>query len=201
MPMGGGGDGGLAKTEAARQGRINAGMSAIDNAFSGFNENFFNTRRNDYINYALPQLTKQYQNTRNNLAYSLARNGLTNSGAAVKENQALTDTNAENVATIGNEAQNQANQTRQQVATQKANVTNQLISSGDPSLARESAQQATAGLNAPPSWAPIGNLFSDFTNTYINNQTAKAYSNNQPSIFSQLGSVFGGGGSRAFVGG
>ena len=177
MPIGSAGDGGASRIETQRQNRINAGLQNIDKAFSGFNNDWFNQRRQDYLNYATPQAIRQFQNTRNNLAYSLARNGLSKSGAAVNENQALETEKNQRLSDIANEGQNQANEARSQVAAQKANVTNQLVSSADPSLARESAASATAGLSAPPAYQPIGQLFSDFSQQYLANQSAKAYSN------------------------
>lgn len=177
MPTGGAGGADPAKIEAARQSRINSGLSNINNAFSGFDEPFYKQRAQDYTNFALPQAQTQFDTTRKSLAYSLARNGLSNSGAAVNENQALQTTRNQKVSDIVNEGQNQANQLRSNVSTQKANVVNQLESSSDPSLAHESALSATAGLSAPSSFSPIGSLFTDFSNTYLNNLQAKSYSN------------------------
>ncbi len=194
MPMGGSSDGGAAALEKARQARINTGETEIDKAFSGFDDSFYKQRAQDYVSYATPQVVKQYQNTRNNLAYALARNGLSKSGAAVKNNQALTDTENQNLSNIANEGQNEANTLRGNVASQKTNVVNQLISSADPTAARESAATATAGLSAPGAFQPIGNLFSDFSNTYLQNLAARSYAPNTPSLWSQLASGFGGGG-------
>lgn len=186
MPTPSGGDGGAAALEKARQQKIDSGMLSIDNAFRGFDNNFFDKRAQDYTNFALPKAQSQFDTTRKSLAYSLARNGLSNSSAAVNENQALQNTRNEKIGDIVNEGQNQANTLRSNVATQKSNVVNQLVSSANPSLAHESALSATAGLNAPSAFAPIGQLFSDFSEQYLNNQTAKAYSNS-----SGGGSVWG----------
>lgn len=163
-------------------------MQSIDKAFSGFGNVFFNTRKQDYINYALPIAQRQYDTTRKSLAYSLARNGLSNSSAAVNEGQALDDTRNQKVSDIVNEGQNQANQLRTGVSSQKSNVTNQLISSADPSMARESALTATAGLNAPSAFQPIGSLFADFGQTYLNNAQARSYSNSGTD--QTLGNIF-----------
>ncbi len=188
--MGGSGsDGGAGAIEKARQQRINAGMSNIDSAFKGYDNNFFNQRAQSYRDFAIPQATRQYEQTRKSLAYSLARNGLENSSAAVNENQALTDTRNQKISDITNEAQNQSNELRGQVATQKSNLVNQLVSSANPSLAREGAVSATAGLNAPSAFQPIGGLFSDFSNMYLANQTARTYSNAQQDT--NIGNIFG----------
>ncbi len=178
MPMGGsGGDGGASRIEAQRQQRLNSGMTAIDSAFKGFDSGFFSRRAEDYRNFAIPQAQKQYDQTRKSLAYSLARNGLENSGAAVNENQALQDTRNQKLSDIVNEGQNQSNELRGQVATQKSNLVNQLVSSSNPALAREGAAAATAGLGAPSAFQPIGQLFGDFSQMYLNNQLARTYSN------------------------
>lgn len=182
-----GGDGGASRQEKQRQSRINTGMGDIDKAFSGFDQGFYDQRAQDYTNYANPQVMSDYRNTKNQLAYSLARNGLSRSSADINQNAKLSNTLSQNLSDVANEGQNQANTLRTNVANEKANSVNQLISSAEPSVANESALSSVAGLQATPAFAPVGNLFQNFSNQYLANQTAKAYSNTQSSNpFSQL---------------
>jgi hypothetical protein len=188
MPLGGsGGDGGAAAQEKARQAAIDSGMGRISQLYSKYDDNFYQQRGKDYQAFATPQMMSQFRTTKNNLAYALARNGILNSGAAVKENANLDNTLDQNTSTIANAAQDQENQLRQQVQGSRNNLTQQLIASSDPSSVSINANAATAGLNAPGAFQPLGNMFSDFANTYLANINARAYNPQTASIWSQLG--------------
>jgi hypothetical protein len=188
MPLGGSaGDGGAAAQEKARQAALDRGMGQIGDIYSKYDDNFYNQRSKDYLAFATPQVMDQYRSTKNNLAYALARNGILNSGAAVADNTNLNKTLTRNVGTLANQAQDQANQLRQQVQNSRNTVTQQLIASSDPATVANSARAETAGLAAPPAYQPIGNMFSDFANTYLANVNARAYNPQAQSIWSQLG--------------
>jgi len=183
---GGSSDGGAGAAEKQRQAAIDTGMANIDKQFAGFDNGFYDKVGEQYRNYATPQMTTEYMNTKNNLAYALARNGLLNSGAAVEKNQSLGNELARQEGNITNAAQDQENQMRAKVQDAKGNVTNQLISSGNPTIAREQAAEATAGLRAPTAFQPIGNMFGDWTNMYLANMNAQAMQPGTPSIWSML---------------
>src|SRR5438034_481771 len=59
--------------------------SSIDSAFSGFNDDWYSKRRTSYLNYAIPELTKQYGSERKSLVYGLANRGLVNISAATEQ--------------------------------------------------------------------------------------------------------------------
>lgn len=183
---GGGGDGGVAESEAKRKANIDKGMKDIEAKFSGFNDDFYDRRKQDYVAYATPQAMDQYRGTQANLKYALARNGLTRSGAAVEREGSLAKTLTQTQSNIANAAQGEANQLREQVQDQKSNVVNQLIASADPSLAATQAAGATAGLRAPSAFQPIGNMFADWQNAYLANMNARAYDPGVASLWSQL---------------
>jgi hypothetical protein len=189
---GGASDGGTAAAEKKRQAKINAGMADIDQKFSGFDNNYFDQVGQDFLKYATPQMMSQYQRTKTQLAYSLARNGLLNSGAAVQRDQSLAEELSRQESNLSNEAQGQMNTARAKVSDAKSNITNELISSANPSLAREQASEATAGLRAPSSFAPLGNMFSDWTNMYLANTMASTPTPGTLNPFQQLATNGGG---------
>lgn len=195
MYGGGASDGGAAKAEKQRQARIQTGMADINKDFAGFDDNYFKGVSQDYLNYATPQMMNQYQQTKNQLAYSLARNGLSNSGAAVSKNAALGTELSRQESNLANAGQSEANTARAKVSDAQTNVTNQLISSGDPSVAREQAATATAGLRTPGAFAPIGNLFADWTQMYEGNQIAQAATPGTPNLWQMLSGGGAGGSS------
>lgn len=188
MPLGGSaGDGGAAAQEAKRQSTLDSGMSQISSVFSKYDPSFYAQRAADYTSYATPQMMQQYNQTKNNLAYALSRNGILNSGAAVADNAALGKTLGQNQTDIANSAQDQVNQLQTNVQGVRTNLTNQLIASGDPSTVSENANIETAGLNAPGAFQPLGNMFNDFTQSYLTNINARAFNPQTQSIWQQLG--------------
>lgn len=196
---GGASDGGTAQAEKQRQAHIATGMSDIDKEFSGFDDNYYDNVGQDFINYATPQMMNQYQRTKSQLAYSLARNGLLDSGAAVQRNQALGQELSRQESNVSNQAQSESNTARAKVSDAKTNVTNQLLSSANPTVAREQAAEATAGLRAPSAFAPIGNLFGDWTNMWLANNAAQTPTPGTPNLWQMLGSGGGNGGSAFTV--
>jgi hypothetical protein len=192
---GGASDGGAAKTEKRRQVAISRGMDDIDKEFSGFDDNYYKDVSNDYLKYATPQMMNEYARTKNQLSFSLARNGLLNSGAAVSKNESLSGELSRQESNLSNAAASEANTARAKVSDAKTNITNQLITSGNPSLAREQSAEATAGLRAPSAFAPIGNLFGDWSNMFLANQSAQTSTPGTPNLWQMLSGNGGGGSS------
>ena len=161
------GDGGAAKQEAARQAAITTGMSNIDSQFSQFTPSFYNKAATDYTAAVTPGMESDYQTTKNNLTYALARSGILNSGAAVQRNESLAGQQAQNETQIANNAQNQSDTLQANVNTQKGQLVDQLQSSADPSSIAEQATAATSQLRADSPIQPLGNLFSDWSQQYL----------------------------------
>jgi hypothetical protein len=185
--------------EIKRQGRIDLGMTKINQKFAPFNKDFYKQKQQDYMGFAMPQFTTQADKTRRDLAYSLARAGLSDSGAAVQGNAALDKEIGVKQRGIADTALSGANELRNTVEQQRTQLVNQLESTADPNVAATGAYAAASNLHAPTPMQPIGDLFGSFTNSYIANQNAKAYNNmyQQP----QNGYTFGGqqGGSERIV--
>lgn len=152
----------------------------------GYGDEYYKKRADDYLAYATPQVMEDYRHTKNNLAYSLARNGALNSSVALQRKDALDKELAKNEGNLAQAAQGQVNQARAQVADTRSNLVNQLVASADPSLIAENANAATAGLRAPTAFQPLGNLFQDWTQTYLANMNAKAYDPSTPSLWKQF---------------
>lgn len=201
--FGSAGDGGAAAAEAARQKRIREGMVGLDQSFAQFDEPFYQQAATDYTQAVTPKLMSDYRTTRNNLTYALARGGLTNSSAAVQRNTSLQNNLARNESQVANNAQQQSNALRSNVNSQKSQLVAQLESSADPTAVNSQAQAAVSQLRAPSAIQPLGNLFADWSQMYLNNQSAQP-SSNAASIWSQLGnngygSVNGNGGASYLV--
>lgn len=164
--------------EAERQARIEQGRAAIDKNFEGFDQNFYDKRAADYEQFAAPQVASQYDNTEKNLVYSLARSGLSGSSVEASKRGALAKENAQQLRNVSDAGQSQANELRRDVEGQRSNLYSQLEASADPGAATNLALRTAQAYERPTSFAPIGNFFKNFTETYLANNEAKMYSPN-----------------------
>ena len=169
------GDGGAAAQEAQRQATVQQGEQKINQNFSGFNPQFYNNYKQSIIDAQTPQLMNQYQTTGKNLTYALARGGNLNGSVAQQEQQSLNNTLGVQESGIANNAQNQENTLRANVQQQKGNLTNQLVASQDVASTAEAAAESAAGDRAPSVIQPLGNLFADWSNSYLAGKTAQAF--------------------------
>lgn len=168
MCFGGGGDpdkyARLAREdEQAKQQRVREGMSAIEKGFSGFNKDFFSQRAKAYTDYANPQLQTQYAKSKENLAYNLARSGLTASSEAARNVGELQRQYNLGRSTIAGEGLNQANRARQEVEQNRAELISQLNATGDARSAASNALNRAGALTSEQGYSPIGNLFEQGT--------------------------------------
>lgn len=181
MGCGGGNDSGeeQRRLEEERQARIETGKKSIDEAFSGFDDNFYDQRVKEYEDYAVPQLTQQYDRTRKNLMYSLARSGLLNSGVEAEKGAALDQNLAQQYRGVVDTGQGQANQLRRDIEGQRSNLVSQLQASADPGGAANLALRTAQAYETPTSFGPIGDYFESWTRNYLANETARQYNPNQ----------------------
>ena len=184
MCFGGGGDGGAAQARAdeeARQARIKTGISNVDSTFSKFDNNFYKGRGDAYQNYAMPQFNNQYQQMGNNLAFSLARSGNTNSSEAARQGGILQADNAFGRQQIADQAIGEQQKARQMVEDNRNSLINQLQVTSNPSLAASGAERQAATLAMQPAFSPIGNLFAN-TTAVLGNAAQAGYYSGGPGI-------------------
>lgn len=167
-----------------RQQRVNEGKAKIDATFAGFDDDFYQQRATDYENFAVPQLADQLHTTRNSMAAQLARRGLMKSGAAIRSNASLDKFAEGKTQEIADAGRGQANELRGQVENTRGTLVNQLIASGDPSLASTGALASALSYRTDPSFKPLGNLFNDWTEIWGANQVARSYNPQVQPLFS-----------------
>jgi len=156
--------------EQKRQQAITSGTKKVNKVFSGFGPQFYNKRRQAYIDYALPQLADQYTQTRNQIGFGLANKGLTSSSTAGKQWSDLFRTAQTARQGVADSANAQANDLKKQIASQRQNLINQLYVTADPASAQQNAIQTAAGFQAPSTFAPLVNQFSGLLNQYYISQ-------------------------------
>lgn len=193
-----GGDGGAGEIarqqradEVARQARIKAGMSRIDEIFGKFGDDYYARQAKAYSDYATPQLDRSYGLAKDNMIYALDRSGILQSSAAINKNKELTNEFDQSRLDIANKAQDTANQARQNVESVRGNIVNQLNATGDDAAAAAAAVRQATALNQPQTaYSPLTNLFASFSNGL---QAIGSNSRNN------YGGFFGGSGSGLFA--
>ena len=184
--------------EEARQARIEAGKTAIDEAFTGFDDNYYNTITGDYENYYNPQLETQYTDAMQSLTKKLAGSGNLTSSYGAKMLGDLREKYAEQQASIADQALAAANTLRSNVASSKNSLYSQNQTAADPTLASEQAAAATEGLQAEQTFTPLGDLFSSFLNNVATNASLGAAGYNNYTT-STVKNILNGGNSSTVV--
>ena len=142
-----------------RQGKLFTGTATGD----GFGENFFNGRRDAFLNYATPQLEQQYGDANKQLTFALTRSNLLNSSARGEKTgklQRLYDLNSQD---IGDQALSHSTQARNAVEDARSNLIATLNATGDSEGAANSALNRASALSQPAAYDPLGQLFANFT--------------------------------------
>lgn len=129
----------------------------------GFGDDYFNKLRQNYIDYATPQLEKQYGDASKELTFALARGGNLDSsvrGDKAGELQQLYDLNKQQVA---DQALSYEGEARNSVEDARSNLIATLNATGDAQGAASSAIARASALSKPAAYSPLSQLFADFT--------------------------------------
>ena len=180
--------------EEARQGRIREGMAGIDSTFGGFDDGFYNQRRQAYLDFALPQINEQSDRARRELLFALDRAGLTNSTAAGEKQRELELEIGNQRQTAASTADDMVTQARGDVANARTGAVNLLNQSNDAGQAISSARTGAASVAQPQSFSPLGTLFAsagqgigNAVNSYRGQQTMNAYGIGAPDVAKATG--------------
>lgn len=179
MCGGGGGDGGAGQAradEAARQARIKQGVANIDAQFGKFDNNFYDSRSKAYRDFTMPQVNDQYKQVGDQLTFSLARNGVTNSSEAARQGGMLMRDNALARQQVAEGGAAEAQKARQGVEDQRANLIQQVNMTSDAGLAAQNAMRNAAVLQSQANnFSPLANLFQNTTAQLAAARNAGAY--------------------------
>lgn len=180
--------------QTAKAASLKQGMGNIDNAFSGFNDDYFNNLAKQYTDYAQPQLDDQYNEQKKNLTYALARGSNLNSSVAGDQQALLDRQYAQNETGLQSTGMGYASQARKDVQANKNDVVSQLNASYDANAANTSALSAAKALAAPVQFSPLGQLFTNISAVAAQNKIA---SDATPS-YGNYGTRLYGGGSSSY---
>ena len=168
MCLGGGGGDSFLKEEyarqnaeeEARQGRITQGKANIDNAFAGYDDNFYSGQAQNYMDYATPQIEDQYGDALRSLTNALSRNGVSQSSMAADRRAKIEKQLANAQTDAARQGQSFANDTRQSLAGVKNNLISQNQSLADPTLIANMAANQSIAASQLPSYNPVAQIFA-----------------------------------------
>lgn len=156
-----------------QQAALTQGGTAINKAFNTkFTPQYYQQVQTNYENQQLPEVAQDYRTTGQNLNYKLGNQGLNRSSVAQNLGSSLNSQLAQGEEQVVNNAQSQAQNVQSQVANEESQLYGQLQTSQNPTAVAQSAANVAAQTAAPSVFAPIGNLFSNWSNLYLANQTA-----------------------------
>jgi len=149
--------------EQARQARIKEGMGSIDTTFKQFDDNYFKRREEAYMADAKPKIADQLQQVNTNLAYNLARSGLTDSSEKTRNvaevNRQLDSARIE----ARNKALESSQLARNSIESERSDLIGQLNMTGDAQAAAQGALSMAAIQNNQPTTSALGQLFANTT--------------------------------------
>lgn len=189
------------RAEAERQRKIKLGRGKIDKALdTAFTPEVFAEAKSNYVANFMPQMKKDFGDTRDQFLYKYARQGLSNSEAAARKFGELTKARSDEAAAIASRAGDHATQLRARVEDTRGELYDQLSLSADPVSAAKSAVSRSAILAAPPSYDPYQDAFGRFSGQLATAVAAeqRGFSGTGTGYFRPRG--YGASGSRGSVG-
>lgn len=160
--------------ELKRQYAVDLGQVGIDENFKQFNNKYYRKYRNDYKEYYSPQVEDQYAEGTDKLVASLADRGMLESSVGNDAQAQLLDEYQKANTNIANEALDASNKLRSNVESQKSNLYSLNESSADPAGINAQAIGASTALVAPPTYSPLGELFTAVLQPFMNYQQSSS---------------------------
>lgn len=145
------------RQEEERQARIKQGAAIIDQAFSGYDDDFYKDRYQAYVDFANPQREENIQEGAKLLAAALARQGITESSVASEKKQDLAEADAAMGREIAANALRYENMARSNIYDAKQRLLEQNAALADPTVANRLSSTAAANAAALPTFDNITN--------------------------------------------
>ncbi len=151
--------------EARRQENIAQGANDIAAVFGQFNDDFYNRRAQNYVDYAMPQLDREYQDEQRRLVASLARSGNLNSSLRGDlAGRLLGEYNTRKLS-IQDTANRFRNDARSQIESARADLLRANSELADPGAVRSMAQARASGVAFEPQYQSLGDMISNLSDS------------------------------------
>jgi hypothetical protein len=188
----------MEQQQAKHDAAVTQGKQSIDDAFSQFNDPYYDSYGQTYKDTYNPQLDQQYALAKDKLIAKLA--GTDQLGSGVGNNAiALQDQTYNNSkADIANHATDAENSLRSAVDNTKSNLYTENNATADPLTMASQAQSQSGAIVAPQSYPTLGNVFADGLNSVATATKANSQSMTPYFTPTQNSAPSGGGGSAVW---
>lgn len=153
------------KRTTERENRIRSGSDIINSQFGRFSPEFYQRRGKAYVDHAMPDLEKQYQDAREALTYALAQAGILRSSEATKRFARLEEDKSAAITAVQSEGQRQTALAQQAVEDERAGLLDQLNATGDMDAASNAAlargQSLSENFGTTAGFSPLGQMFGN----------------------------------------
>lgn len=150
--------------EQERQERVDRGLENIEEVFSQYDQDFYDSTQDAYLDYYQPQLEDQYKKGLQELQFALARSGRLNSSSTdvQKKAQAAQDMELQK-QDLADKAIDAASQAEADVLGAKEKMVRLNQTNADPELAASLSASQASVLNQPPAYDQLVDVFSNIT--------------------------------------
>lgn len=145
-----------------RDQQVQTGKAALDQAYAGFDSNYFNNFATDFVAANRGDSDRSWERNSRDMKYKLADNHNLNSSAAADGFGELDADHNSAIAKITSAGQQQANDLRNQIAQQKSNSLNSLLALGN-----QSVPGFQTDADAAAAQARFGSAISDMTRNLV----------------------------------
>jgi hypothetical protein len=142
------------------------GAGTWNKTTSAFDADFYNRRRQTGLDYYVPQLADQFSKAREQMAYALARAGLSRSTVAGEKTADLANQYDIQNQTIGSQVEGDVNNLRTRVEDARSGLLSSLAATADPeATATQALGRAQTLQSEPVNYSPLGDIFAGLTGT------------------------------------
>lgn len=161
------------EAEAKRLAGVTAGKAAIDSAFKGFDDGYYQKITDEYNGHYAPQMEADSSRARKRLILQQAGRGVLESSAGGDELGRFQQAADNQRTDVANQALDAANQRKQAVASNKRALYNDNYQAADPAQAGRSAADAVGAIDVAQNYNPLIDVFSSFINSTAQAQQAQ----------------------------
>jgi len=158
--------------QVKREADIRSGREAIDKAFVGFDDSYYQGIERAAQAFYNPDLEDQYTRARKAAVMSLGRTSNLQSSAGAQSLADLFEQYQRAKVTVADRARGYAQGARGDIERTRSDLNSQLVASADPAQAGSAALNQAALFGAPPSFDPLGDVFQKFTAGLVNQRVA-----------------------------
>mgnify|MGYP003133759403 CR=1 FL=1 len=151
------------KAEEARQQRVRDSRGAVDTVFGTYDDDFYDKRRQSYLDYANPQVQQDYEDAMGELMGALASSGRTKSSLAAKRKAKGQELMDRAQADVNMKAEGHVGDLKSALAQTKQNMYDQASTLADVDATTNLAIGQFQAASKPPVYNPITDMFADLT--------------------------------------